>query len=103
MEIDAQFYREFYEDELLDEFKETEPKVYLEILQEMLSSNNTNIEELENELFYKDLYLKDNEYFNEAFDDFIRYESKIARDIEKDYESYKSDTYSYYGVSRNDF
>jgi len=101
--IDTEFYKEFYKDEILREFKKTKPKVYLEILQEMLGSDNTNIEKLENELVYADLYLEDDEYFNEAFDDFIRCESEVVRDIEKDYDSYKSDTYSYYGVSRSDF
>lgn len=103
MERDVDFYKEYYEYEIFKEFKEEEKETYLEILQEMLNSKSTDIEELEKELINEDLDINDNEYFKEAFDDFIRYDSQVVKEIEEDGKSYSSDPYSYYGVSRSDF
>ena len=81
--IDTKYYRDEYWFEILKEFKETKPDLYMEILQEILGSDNIDIKELERELEDKGLELDDDENFNEIFDDYIRYGSEIVKEKEK--------------------
>lgn len=81
--IDTKYYRDEYWFEILKEFKETKPDLYMEILQEILGSDNIDIKELERELEDKGLEIEDYDYFNETFDDYIRYGSEIVKEKEK--------------------